>query len=152
MPRKWFATAVLAATALAGCQSSADGPTATLGNQNIGTPMAPGGERRLTLPPTQYERVHFLGRPGQKVQVVVEGPGAAPLSLSIFPVVATGEAGRFANAPKDFALKPFQRTAPLPLSAEVVLPAGWKSTDAVVVELKNIGGTVAEPTLKLEGE
>lgn len=137
----------LAALFLVGCQGSS-GPVAKVDGESIGPRVAVGSTRRLSLPPTQYERMHFLTQAGEKIRILVRGQGAAPLSLSVFPVIAR-DRGRYQQPTASFTLKPFQRTAPLPLDTVVVVPTDWQPRDAIVVELKNIGSTVVEPEVEI---
>lgn len=141
-----IAVAVLVAACQAGGPPSPEAPVAS---RALGSRVEVGANRRLTLPPTQYERVHFLAKPGQRVEVALEGPGAVPLSLSIYPMLLKPD-GSYTAASREYPLKPFQRTSPLPLQSEVVLPTEWQPRNAVVVEVKNISSTTVEPTIKLE--
>ncbi len=118
---------------------------------SIGQALATGNSRRLTLPPTQFERLHFLAEPGRVYIVTAQGPFTAPLSLSLYPLVKN-TAGAYDPAPAGFMLQSFQRTGTLPLRAEIAIPTPWNPQNPVVIELKNIGTVVSEPTVELQSK
>jgi hypothetical protein len=143
---------LLAALALLLVSSCAENTqTTSVDNVQIGGELKVGATQSVTLPPSQYQRLHIRPAPGAQLRLVVTATaGASPLSLSLYPMVAGGAADSYSQPGSDFALKPFQRTGVPPLDASLRVPDTWTPRDVVVLELKNLGAAVAELVVRLE--
>jgi hypothetical protein len=136
-----------AALVIVGCSQDGGAP-GRLDGQAHGAALLPGEVRRITLPPSQYQRLHFKAEAGGRLEVTAAG-GAAPLSLSLYPVVLQGQSGSYTRPSSDFVPRPFQKTGVPPLSTTIQLPDNWKANDAVVVELKNLGAAISDLEVRI---
>lgn len=139
--------ALLAALVISGCESTVR--TGQLDEQSLGPLVALGESQTVSLPPSQFGRVHFPVKAGQKLQVsVLSKEGTSPVSLQIYPVISVGKPDQYGQPPSSYPLKPVQKSGTLPLTLELVTPDQTAASSALVVELKNIGPGLIEAVIE----